>query len=68
MKLIWSAAVASGRRFVASDDWTVEGIGGAWPAGDAAILVLTALYAPTALPLISIERSHAFGSSPWRQA
>ena len=48
--------------------WAVEGIGVVWPAGDAAILVLLALYAATALSLISIERRHAFGFSPWRQA
>src|ERR1700687_4311142 len=48
--------------------WAVEGIGVVWPAGDAAILVLLALYVSTALALISIERRHAFGFSPWRQA
>jgi uncharacterized membrane protein len=48
--------------------WAVEGLGVIWPAGDAAILVLLALYALTALALISIERRHAFGFSPWRQA
>jgi uncharacterized membrane protein len=48
--------------------WAVEGIGVTWPAGDAAILVLLALYVSTALALISIERRHAFGFSPWRQA
>jgi uncharacterized membrane protein len=48
--------------------WAVEGIGVIWPAGDAAILALLALYVSTALALISIERRHAFGFSPWRQA
>src|ERR1700737_2681800 len=48
--------------------WAVEGIGVIWPAGDAAILVLLALYVSTALALISIERRHVFGFSPWRQA
>jgi uncharacterized membrane protein len=48
--------------------WAVEGIGVVWPAGDGAIVVLLALYVLTALTLISIERRHAFGFSPWRQA
>jgi uncharacterized membrane protein len=48
--------------------WAVEGIGVIWPAGDAAILGLLALYVLTALTLISIERRQAFGFSPWRHA
>ena len=48
--------------------WAVEGIGVIWPAGDAAILVLLALYVLTALTLIPLERQHAFGFYPWRQA
>jgi uncharacterized membrane protein len=48
--------------------WAVEGIGVVWPAGDAAILALLALYVLTAVTLISIERRHAFGFSPWRKA
>jgi uncharacterized membrane protein len=48
--------------------WAVEGIGVVWPAGDAAILVLLVLYVLTAVALISLERRHAFGFSPWRQA
>ena len=36
--------------------WAVEGLGGDWPAGDAAILVLLALYAGTASLFVSVER------------
>jgi uncharacterized membrane protein len=48
--------------------WAVEGSGVIWPAGDAAILGLLALYVLTALTLISLERRQAFGFSPWRKA
>jgi uncharacterized membrane protein len=48
--------------------WAVEGIGVIWPAGDAAILGLLALYVLAALTLISLERRHSLGFSPWRQA
>ena len=48
--------------------WAVEGIGVVWPAGDAAIVVLLAIYALAALTLISLERRQALGFSPWRQA
>jgi uncharacterized membrane protein len=48
--------------------WALEGLGVVWPAGDAAILWLLALYVATALTYISMERRHAFGLAPGRQA
>jgi uncharacterized membrane protein len=47
--------------------WAIEGLGITWPAGDAAILGLLALYVLTALAYIAIERRHAFGFSPARR-
>jgi uncharacterized membrane protein len=44
--------------------WSLEGLGVAWPAGDAAILGLLVLYVVTALIYVSIERRHAFGFAP----
>jgi uncharacterized membrane protein len=46
----------------------LEGLGVVWPASDAAILGLLALYAVTAAIYISIERRHAFGFAPRRLA
>jgi uncharacterized membrane protein len=46
--------------------WALEGLGINWPAGDASILVLLALYVVTAVTYIGIERRHAFGFSPER--
>jgi uncharacterized membrane protein len=48
--------------------WGLEGLGVAWPAGDAAILGLLVLYAATALAYITIERRHALGFAPGRLA
>jgi uncharacterized membrane protein len=48
--------------------WAVEGLGVAWPAGDAAILGLLVLYVVTALAYVSIERRRAFGFAPGRRA
>jgi uncharacterized membrane protein len=48
--------------------WAVEGLGVVWPAGDAIILGLLALYTATALTYIGIERSRPFGFSPKRLA
>jgi uncharacterized membrane protein len=48
--------------------WALEGLGVAWPAGDAAILGLLVLYVVTALVYISIERRHALGFAPGRYA
>jgi uncharacterized membrane protein len=48
--------------------WALEGLGVAWPAGDAAILGLLVLYVVTALAYISIERRHALGFAPGRYA
>jgi uncharacterized membrane protein len=46
--------------------WALEGLGVVWPAGDAAILGLLAVYTLTALLYISVERRRAFGfSSRW---
>ena len=36
--------------------WSVEGLGGEWPGGDAAIAVLLALYVGVASLLVSVER------------
>jgi uncharacterized membrane protein len=48
--------------------WAVEGLGVAWPAGDAAVLGLLVLYAATALVYVGIERGRALGFSPRRTA
>jgi len=48
--------------------WALEGLGVAWPAGDAAILGLLVLYVVTAMVYISIERRHALGFAPGRYA
>jgi uncharacterized membrane protein len=46
--------------------WALEGLGVVWPAGDAAILGLLAVYVLTALLYVSVERRRAFGfSSRW---
>ena len=44
--------------------WALEGIGVAWPAGDATIPVLLLLYALVALGYITLERRHALGLAP----
>jgi uncharacterized membrane protein len=44
--------------------WALEGLGVAWPAGDAAILGLLVLYAGTALAYITFERRRALGFAP----
>jgi len=44
--------------------WAIEGLGIDWPAGDAAIPVLLALYIVTALTYITLERNRALGLRP----
>jgi uncharacterized membrane protein len=44
--------------------WAVEGIGVDWPAGDAAILGLLAVYLLTAVSFIAIERRRVLGYAP----
>ena len=44
--------------------WAIEGLGIDWPGGDAAIPVLLALYAVTALTYITLERNRALGLRP----
>jgi Ca2+/H+ antiporter, TMEM165/GDT1 family len=44
--------------------WAIEGLGIDWPAGDAAIPVLLALYVVTALTYITLERNRALGLRP----
>ncbi|MBV8194897.1 MAG: hypothetical protein JOY80_05160 [Candidatus Dormibacteraeota bacterium] len=44
--------------------WSLEGLGVNWPAGDASILFLVALYALTAACFITLERRRAFGLVP----
>jgi uncharacterized membrane protein len=41
--------------------WAVEGIGVDWPAGDASILVLVAVYLLTAITFIVFERRRFLG-------
>lgn len=44
--------------------WSLEGIGIDWPGGDAAILVLIAVYVVTAVAYITFERRRLFGLVP----
>lgn len=44
--------------------WAVEGIGVDWPASDASILVLLAVYVLTAVTFIAIERRRVLGYAP----
>jgi uncharacterized membrane protein len=44
--------------------WALEGMGVAWPAGDAAIIGLLVAYALTAAVYITLERRRAFGLIP----
>jgi uncharacterized membrane protein len=44
--------------------WSLEGMGVAWPAGDASILWLLAFYALTAAFYITLERRRLFGLVP----
>jgi uncharacterized membrane protein len=48
--------------------WALEGLGVAWPEGDAAIVGLLVLYVATALLYIATERRHALGFAPGRLA
>lgn len=44
--------------------WALDGIGVAWPGGDAAILGLLALYVVMAIGYITLERKRLFGLVP----
>ncbi len=44
--------------------WALEGLGVEWPAGDASLLALLALYAAAAALFVGIERRRLFGFAP----
>ncbi len=48
--------------------WALEGLGVAWPAGDAAILGLLLVYVATALVYVAAARRNALGLAPGRLA